>query len=94
MFAMMKVGASKPWKEVIKIMTGEGKMDTAAFREYFAPLEKWLRAENKKNGVKVGWTVDVDKYCKKSDNYNSASVAGSAIAVVLSALSAHLLLHW
>jgi hypothetical protein len=28
-------------------MTGMPKMDTAAFRLYFAPLEKWLTKHNK-----------------------------------------------
>ena len=55
---MLKLGASKPWKEVIEVMTGEPKMDTAAFREYFMPLEKWLKEENERNGVTVGWKVD------------------------------------
>ncbi len=32
--------------------------------ESHRPLEDWLIEENKKNGVKVGWTVpDYGKYC-------------------------------
>jgi hypothetical protein len=63
---MLDIGASKPWKEVIEVMTGEPKMDTAAFREYFAPLEKWLKEENERNGVKVGWRVkDFDQFCRE-----------------------------
>ena len=30
-------------------------MSTDALREFFLPLEKWLKKENKKNGVRVGW---------------------------------------
>jgi len=65
LLSMLKLGSSKPWKEVIEVMTGEPKMDTAAFREYFMPLENWLREENKKNDVTVGWKVnDFDNLCE------------------------------
>ena len=50
---MIKLGASKPWKEVMRVMTGEPKMDTNAIRAYFEPLEAWLKAENQRNGITV-----------------------------------------
>ena len=34
-------------------MTGTPKMDTRAYREYFAPLEKWLIKKNKEENNKV-----------------------------------------
>lgn len=86
MRSMMRVGASKPWKEVIKIMTGEGKMDTAAFREYFLPLEKWLREENKRNGVHVGWKVDTDQFCQNSRTSGATSFSNSVLALVFSSI--------
>merc|ERR1719150_2712288 len=52
---MLKLGASRPWKEVMEVMTGEQVMSTEALREYFQPLEAWLRAENSRTGVRVGW---------------------------------------
>ena len=42
-------------------MTGQPDMSTDALREYFLPLEKWLKKENKKNGVRVGWDHDDSK---------------------------------
>ena len=45
--SMLVLGSSKPWKEVIRVMTGEPKMNTEAFREYFRPLEEWLKEENR-----------------------------------------------
>ena len=42
-------------------MTGKPDMSTDAMREYFLPLEKWLKKENKKNGVRVGWDHDDSK---------------------------------
>ncbi len=65
---MLKLGASLPWKEVIEVMTGKPMMDTDPFREYFKPLEDWLKEENARNGVRVGWRVDdYDAYCKSNE---------------------------
>ena len=51
-------------KEVMEVMTGEPKMDTAAFREYFKPLEEWLKEENERTGVTVGWkSKDLTEVC-------------------------------
>ena len=55
---MLKMGSSRPWKEAMEVMTGKPEMSTDAMREFFLPLEKWLKKENKKNGVRVGWDHD------------------------------------
>ena len=48
-------------------MTGQRKMSTKAIREYFAPLEAWLKQENRKTGVTVGWgETDVDSMCQQT----------------------------
>ena len=39
----------------MEVMTGQPDMDTSAFREYFKPLEDWLKEQNAKNNVNVGW---------------------------------------
>ena len=39
----------------MEVMTGEPKMDTGALREYFQPLETWLKEQNRRSGVRVGW---------------------------------------
>ena len=75
---MLELGSSKPWKEAMEVMTGEPKMDTGAFREYFKPLEKWLMKENKKNGVMVGWeNPPLEEMCVSSQEepeFKSASI--------------------
>ena len=64
LLTMLELGSSKPWKEVMEVMTGGSEIDTAAYREYFLPLEKWLQEENEKNGVTVGWKVkDLEDVC-------------------------------
>jgi peptidyl-dipeptidase A len=51
---MLAMGASKPWPEALKAMTGEDRMDAGALLEYFEPLRKWLEKENK--GQSCGWS--------------------------------------
>ena len=44
--AMLAMGASKPWPEALKALTGEDKLDGGALIDYFAPLKVWLDAQN------------------------------------------------
>ncbi len=53
LMAMMKLGASKPWQEALFALTGEREMDAGAIRDYFAPLETWLKQKNA--GQTCGW---------------------------------------
>ena len=55
---MLAIGASKPWPEAMKMMTGEDRADASAMVEYFQPLLAWLKEQNK--NVKTGWTVEAD----------------------------------
>lgn len=50
---MLAMGQSKPWPEALKVFTGSEKMSAKPMLEYFAPLKKWLDAQN--NGQKSGW---------------------------------------
>lgn len=81
----MSKGASQPWQEVLEETLQEGRLDGTALREYFAPLEEWLRQENLRTNEYVGWNYDGD-YCKRSIEtaglqvfggyYNSAQETG------------------
>lgn len=51
--AMLEMGASRPWPEALKALTGESEMDASALIDYFAPLSTWLAQENA--GRKCGW---------------------------------------
>lgn len=53
--AGLAMGSSRPWPEVMKVMTGQEKMDASAIREYFKPLEDWLVLENAKLTQTPGW---------------------------------------
>lgn len=54
---MLSLGSSRPWAEAMELMTGQRKMDASGLVEYFRPLQKWLEAENKKTGEKIGWSA-------------------------------------
>jgi peptidyl-dipeptidase A len=51
--AMLEMGASRPWQEALEKIAGTRQMDATAIRDYFAPLQKWLDAQNQ--GKPVGW---------------------------------------
>lgn len=51
--AMLAMGASKPWPEAMKAITGSDKGDATAILDYFAPLRAYLAEQNK--GQKCGW---------------------------------------
>ena len=50
------MGSSKPWPEAMEKITGQQRMDASALREYFKPLEDWLKAKNKEMGETPGWS--------------------------------------
>jgi peptidyl-dipeptidase A len=43
---MLALGASKPWPEALKAISGEEKIDGGALLDYFAPLKTWLDQQN------------------------------------------------
>lgn len=89
---LMAKGASQPWQEVLEETLGEGRLDGSALREYFAPLEEWLRQESLRTNEYVGWNYDGD-YCKRSIEtaglqisggyYNTASTMQGSILLLL-----------
>ena len=51
--SMLEMGQSRPWPEALKAVTGERQMSAGALREYFEPLERWLRDQVRDD--QVGW---------------------------------------
>jgi peptidyl-dipeptidase A len=51
--AMLAMGQSRPWPDVLYAMTGERRMDAGALLDYFAPLKVWLDRQNQ--GRTLGW---------------------------------------
>jgi peptidyl-dipeptidase A len=50
---MLEMGASKPWPDAMQVLTGTRTMDAQPMLDYFAPLQTWLKEQNK--GKKCGW---------------------------------------
>lgn len=51
--AMLEMGASRPWPDALAALSGERQADAGALIEYFAPLHRWLKEQNK--GETCGW---------------------------------------
>ncbi|GAC1604277.1 MAG: M2 family metallopeptidase [Myxococcales bacterium] len=51
--AMLALGQSKPWQEALLAMTGSREMDASAILDYFAPLQGFLKEQNR--GKRCGW---------------------------------------
>ncbi|HVI26333.1 MAG TPA: M2 family metallopeptidase [Xanthomonadaceae bacterium] len=51
--AMLSRGASQPWQDTLKELSGSGRMEASALIEYFAPLQEWLKQQNE--GQTCGW---------------------------------------
>ena len=55
-WAMLSKGASQPWQQTMKELTGGEKMDASAVLEYFAPLQAWLKQQNANQSC--GWNAN------------------------------------
>ncbi|GLH09213.1 uncharacterized protein GBIM_14318, partial [Gryllus bimaculatus] len=62
---LMAAGSSAPWSEALYAATGQPRLNGSALRDFFRPLEEWLRQENLRTGEFVGWVYDGD-YCRTS----------------------------
>lgn len=45
--SMLQLGSSQPWPVALKQLTGSEKMDATAILEYFGPLQRYLKEQNK-----------------------------------------------
>ena len=50
---MLAMGQSKPWPDAMEALTGQRSMDGSAIIDYFAPLNSWLKEQNKDRSC--GW---------------------------------------
>ena len=49
----LAMGMSKPWPDAMEALTGQRNMDASAIIDYFAPLNAWLKEQNKDR--QCGW---------------------------------------
>ena len=53
LLAMMELGASRPWPDVLEALARTRSLDAGAMLDYFAPLAAWLDTQNAERGC--GW---------------------------------------
>ena len=49
------MGKSKPWPKALKAMTGSEKMSVEPLKNYFRPLDLWLRKKRCELKYRIGW---------------------------------------
>ena len=52
---MLQKGSTEPWPDQLEEFTGNRDMDVGALREYFKPLEKFLREQLADE--QIGWNA-------------------------------------
>lgn len=76
---MLEMGSSKPWPDAMEVFTGEREMSGDALMEYFKPLYDWLKEENEKLNVHIGWEPS-DK-CNNANAFVFQSVVKGLIGI-------------
>ncbi|XP_059225077.1 angiotensin-converting enzyme [Stomoxys calcitrans] len=56
---VMKMGATKHWRDILQMATGDRRLSAQGVLEYFAPLYIWLKDQNRKLGLVPGWDDDI-----------------------------------
>ena len=51
--AALQLGSSRPWGDVLEVMTGDRRISGQPMRSYLAPLETWLKSNTQ--GKPIGW---------------------------------------
>lgn len=69
----MKLGASRHWRDIMQIATGERKLSGRGILEYFAPLFTWLKERNAQLELEPGWEADEGELKSKHINYSNLS---------------------
>lgn len=77
---MFSLGSSKPWPDVMEVLTGQRKMDAGPLLEYFKPLQDWLEQENK--GHDISW----DEECPLETFQSKVAFVVPSVAVLLLSL--------
>lgn len=52
---MLELGASRPWPEAMKLLTGQSSMSAEPLMDYFKPLIDYLAEENLRASDCFGW---------------------------------------
>ncbi|KFD65854.1 hypothetical protein M514_07059, partial [Trichuris suis] len=70
----MSLGSSRPWQEVLSILTGSNELSVAPMVEYMEPLIQWLVKKNAEGGDTIGW-VEYTNYDDAQDEVYNLTVS-------------------
>jgi len=82
--SVLRLGLSRPWREAMRLMTGQREFDARPILDYFEPLINWLRTKN--TGHHVGWQWHVIYMVEQKNNaaFECSRLKISLIATSLS----------
>lgn len=80
----METGSSENWRDTLSLVIGENRLDGSALREFFQPLEEWLRNENLRTGQFVGWTYGMYRQFYKQYTKTNRSIHFGIILLIIS----------
>ena len=89
---MLRSGASLPWQDVLRAMTGSSSMSTRPILRYFKPLHDFLYRQNRLQPTAIGWGDDFyisnpsQTAPVSPSNYSTSSPAGSVVLSLVLAL--------
>jgi hypothetical protein len=85
---MLRSGASLPWQDVLRAMTGSSSMSIRPILRYFQPLYDFLYRQNRLQPTPIGWGDDlyVSTPSSPASGESSSSAAGSVVFGILLAL--------
>lgn len=83
----MERGSSVPWTQTLQESIGESRLNGEALRDYFRPLEEWLRSENLRTGEYLGWSYDGD-YCKFRYGLNKCDSDSCTASEIVASIAA------
>ena len=81
---MLSLGKQKKWPEALELVTGSKNLSTDPIKEYFAPLDKWLKEKREKEKYPLGW--DKETPSKANDIVSSLSLMTAIILVLFNIL--------
>jgi peptidyl-dipeptidase A len=89
---MLRSGASLPWQDVLRAMTGNASMSTRPLLRYFQPLHDFLYRQNRLQPTAIGWGDDF--YISTQSSPASAQSSGSSAGSVVLGIALALIILW
>jgi peptidyl-dipeptidase A len=92
---MLRSGASLPWQDVLRAMTGSSSMSTRPILRYFKPLYDFLYLQNRLQPTSIGWGADLHFTSPSpATTAATASSSSSTTGTVVLSLVLTLIILW